>query len=106
MNGSKPDGQYAVLSPWADVDPVPLKGISAPRLDDLSGKKIGLLCNFKPAARPILKAVEDKLKARYPTCELIWYSPTVNIAEIIGTEKAKFEEWINAVHAVVLAVGD
>jgi hypothetical protein len=31
--------QYDVLSPWAEVDPLPLRGIS-PRLDSLSGKKI------------------------------------------------------------------
>ena len=36
MNSSS----FEVLSPWAEVDPVPLKGIS-PRLKSLEGKKIG-----------------------------------------------------------------
>jgi hypothetical protein len=55
MNDSKSGGQYAVLSPWAEVDAVPLQGI-APRIDDLPRKKIGLFYNFKPAARPVLTA--------------------------------------------------
>ena len=40
---------YEVLSPWAEADPVPLSGIS-PRLEDMTGKKIGLFCNSKRAA--------------------------------------------------------
>ncbi len=33
--------QFVALSPWADVDPIPLRGIS-PRIQNLAGKKIGL----------------------------------------------------------------
>ena len=106
MNVSKPDLRYSVLSPWAEVDPVPLKGI-APRLDDLSGKKIGLFCNFKPAARPVLTAVGDRLRERYPASELIWYdSPVTNVGQLNGAEKVKFDDWLNKVDAAVLAVGD
>jgi len=36
--------QYEVLNPWADLDPVPLRGIS-PRVTDLAGKTIGLFRN-------------------------------------------------------------
>jgi len=100
------DNQYAVLSPWAEVDPISVKGI-APRLDSLSGKKIGLFCNFKRAARPMLTVVSEKLKARFPSCELIWYyTPRLHVVEIESEEKAKFEDWINKVDAVVAAVGD
>ena len=35
------NGQYEVLNPWAEVDPIPLKGI-APRVADLTGKTMGL----------------------------------------------------------------
>jgi len=44
-----PDTQFEVLSPWADVDPIPLRGIS-PRLSSLAGKKIGIFVN--PKRRP------------------------------------------------------
>ena len=40
-----PEGQYEVLSPWAEVDPIPLRGIS-PRIKTLAGKKIGLFVQF------------------------------------------------------------
>jgi hypothetical protein len=106
MDGSKPDFPYSVLSPWAEVDPVPLKGI-APRLDNLSGKKIGLFCNFKPAARPVLTAVEERLRERYPDCEIIWYiDPVTNVAQLTGANKTKFDDWLNNIDAAVLAVGD
>ena len=60
--------QYEVLSPWAEVDPIPLRGIS-PRVDTLAGKKIGLFANFKRASRPILASVEKRLRSMYPNCE-------------------------------------
>ena len=44
------DGQYEVLNPWAEVDPVSLRGLGAPRPTDLSGKTIGLFHNWKRAA--------------------------------------------------------
>ena len=66
------NNQYEVLSPWAEIDPIPLRGIS-PRLIDLTGKKIGLFCNYKRAARPILTVVEQKLKEKFPTSETSWF---------------------------------
>ena len=101
------NGNFEVLSPWADADPVPLNGIS-PRLTDLAGKKIGLFVLSKPAARPILTAVETQLKKRFPTCETVWYGsnlPWVKM-QIESEYKAKFEEWVKGVDAVVGAVGD
>jgi hypothetical protein len=101
------NSRYEVLSPWADVDHVPLKGI-APRLKDLAGKKIGLFVLSKPAARPILVAVEAKLKQRYPTCEISWYGSNLPFTrmQIESENKARFEEWVNGVDAVIGAVGD
>jgi hypothetical protein len=108
MSHSQSNCQYEVLSPWADVDVVPLKGIR-PRLTTLAGKKIGLAFNFKTAARPILSVVERILKERFPTCETSWFnilsrnekSPTdMKIGE------AEFAEWIKGLDAVVTAVGD
>jgi hypothetical protein len=65
---------YEVLNPWAEADPVPMKGLTAPRLDDMAGKKIGLYRNDKRAAGPVLTAIEKKLKERFPTSQISWYT--------------------------------
>ena len=41
------DALFEVLSPWAEADPVPMEGLTAERLTDLNGKKVGLFCNIK-----------------------------------------------------------
>lgn len=98
--------QYEVLSPWADVDPVPVRGIS-PRVDTLSGKKIGLLLNEKRAARPIQEAVEKKLKEHFPGCETSFYQLSLtNALETETNGKDKFTAWAKDVDAVIAAVGD
>ena len=100
------ESQYAVVSPWAEADPVPLKGIS-PRIDNLSGKKIGLFVNYKRAARPIGLAVEKRLKTMYPDSEIrVFYSPEWNVSEIETKNKDKFTAWAKGVNAVILLVGD
>ena len=106
VTSSKSNGQYEVLSPWAEVDPIPLRGIS-PRVTNLTGKKIGLFRNFKRAARPILTVVESKVKERFPTAEFSWFDSTAaNVLETETENKKKFEEWAKGVDAVVAAVGD
>lgn len=109
MDANKANGQYEVLSPWADADPIPLEGLS-PRLTDLARKKIGLYHNAKLAARPILTVVGEKLKERYPTCEIKWHGslqpPWKVISDFEGEDKVKFDEWVKEVDAVVTAVGD
>jgi hypothetical protein len=97
---------YEVLSPWAETDPVPFRGIN-PRPNDLAGKKIGLLRNSKRAAEPILKVVEDRLKKRYPTAEFTWFANlTPNEALIALPEKQPWEDWLKGVDAVIAAYGD
>jgi hypothetical protein len=106
MNNNK-NGQYEVLSPWAEADPRPLKGLTTPRLTDLAGKKIGLLCNSKRAALPILNVVERELKKRFSPLEVIWYrAQSHSVMQSEPQNKKKFEEWIKGVNAVILAVGD
>jgi hypothetical protein len=98
--------QYEVLSPWAEVDPIPLRGI-LPRLDTLAGKKIGLFANFKRAARPIIAEVEKKLKAKYPDIQTSLFDSTLpNVTETETVNKEKFTAWAKGVDAVVGAVGD
>jgi hypothetical protein len=98
--------QYEVLTPWADADPVPLRGIS-PRLDNLQGKKIGLFANFKRAARPMVLSVERRLRTMYPGTEFtIFHSRLPNVTETETRNREQFIDWINSVDAVVAAVGD
>ena len=104
---SRTDHQFEVLSPWADADPVHPKGLSAPRLTDLDGKKIGLFHNVKRAGGPILKVVERRLSERYPKAEFTWYrAQSMSVSELEPQNRDKFKEWISGVDAAVLAVAD
>jgi len=98
--------QYEVLSPWAEVDAIPLRGL-APRLDKLAGKKIGLFANFKRAAKPITDEIERKLKAKYPDIQTsLFHSTLPNVTETETVNKEKFAAWAKGMDAVVGAVGD
>ena len=101
-----PDVQYEVLSPWAVVDPIPLRGL-APRLNSLDGKTIGLFKNFKRAAGPVLEVVEKELQARYPAAKFRWFnSNAANVLETETENKETFEEWAKEIDAAVTSVGD
>ena len=104
---NKTRNYYEVLSPWATADPKPLKGIT-PRFTDFSGKKIGLYATSKRAPKPILTAVEKKLKERIPSVETSWYISTLpySVMQAEGPDKVKFTEWVKEVDAVITAVGD
>jgi len=95
--------QYEVLSPWAEVDPIALRGIS-PRVDTLAGKKIGLLVNLKRAARPIQAYVEKKLKERFPDCQTSYFD--VPSQKYLAENQEKYAAWAKEMDAVITAVGD
>ena len=98
--------QYEALNPWADVDPIPLRGIS-PRVETLAGKKIGIFANFKRAAVPIATEVEKRLKERFPDIETVLFHSTLpNVDESKTENKEKFAAWAKSVDAVVGMVGD
>jgi len=98
--------QYQVLSPWAEVDPIPLRGIS-PRVDTLAGKKIGLFANFKRAARPMAAEVEKQLKQKFPTAQFVLFDSRLpNVTETETVNKEKFAAWAKDMDAVVAMVGD
>jgi hypothetical protein len=106
MSVNKAGALYEVLSPWAEADPLPLKGL-APRVTDMAGKKIGLLCNNKRAAPLILNVTERILKERFPTAETSWFNAqSFSVSSLEPENRAKFEDWIKEVDAVVAAVGD
>ena len=100
------NNQYAVLSPWAEADPVPLKGIS-PRLTSLEGKKIGLFQNFKQGSKQMAKTIEKNLKERYSGLETSLFDSTDQNVLVTETDnKAKFEEWARGIDAAILLVGN
>lgn len=97
---------YEVLSPWAEADPIPLRGIN-PRVTDLSGKKIGLLRNSKRAAEPTLQVLEARLKQRYPTAEFSWFANLKPNERAVDHDiRDDFEAWLKGVDTVVTAYGD
>jgi hypothetical protein len=102
-----PTAAYEVLSPWAEADPIPLKGIS-PRVADLAGKRIGLFASSKPAAPRMMAVLEEKMKRRFPASEISRYNATEAFAalQMKGKDKERFEEWVKGVDAIVAAVGD
>ena len=105
-NNTGTETRHEVLSPWADVDPVPVRGIS-PRVETLAGKKIGLFANFKRAAVPIATEIEKRLKERFPDVETVLFHSTLpNVDESETVNKDRFTAWAKGVEAVVGVVGD
>ena len=100
------NGEYEVLSPWAEVDAVSVRGISS-RVTDLAGKTIGLVCDSKIAARRILIVVEKELKERFPTTKFSWWLPEAGVREYeVPKDEPRFKEWVKGVDTVIAAVGD
>jgi hypothetical protein len=103
---AEPAARYEVLSPWAEVDPVPMRGLS-PRLDSLAGKKIGIFANYKRAALPVAEAIEKNLKALYPdTRTVLFHSTEWNVTEVETADRETFTAWAKGVDAVVGVIGD
>jgi hypothetical protein len=102
------DSQFEVVNPWAEVDPIQFRGLTAARLTDLAGKKIGLFASSKPISKRIMTAVEAKLKARFPTVETSWYvgEGSWAVLQIETERREKYKDWVKGVDAVIAAVGD
>ena len=103
---NKANSVYEVLSPWAEADPIPFRGIFS-RIEGIAGKKIGLLRNSKRAALPLLNVVGKRLKEKFPTIEITEFA-NLKPNEVIIEQDAKeeFEDWLKGVDAVVAAFGD
>jgi hypothetical protein len=101
-----PAVQFEVLSPWAEVDPIPVRGIS-PRIPTLAGKKVGLFVNPKRAAMPMAQAIDKKLKAMYPDIQtIVFHSTEANVYEMETKNKEKFTAWAKGLDAAIAVVGD
>ena len=76
-------------------------------LDDLAGKKLGLLCNNKRAAPLILETTERLIKEKFPTAELSWfYAQSFSVSSLEKERAGEFDDWIKGIDAVIAAVGD
>ena len=96
---------YEVMSPWADVDPVPVKGVSS-RLDHMAGKTIGFFLNSKIAAKPMSKIIEEKLKQKYQSINFSRFIRIPNISMAETPEKDNYVEWLKGLDAVIYSHGD
>jgi hypothetical protein len=105
METKSSEAACEVLNPWADADPVPLRGIAV-RVDELAGKRIGLFRNSKRAAPLSLEAVKNKLKEKYPSIEFSPFALMPNAGVLETEDKDRFEEWLKEVDGVVFAYGD
>ncbi len=104
------DKQFEVLSPWAEVDPLPLRGIS-PRVTSLKGKKIGLFANSKRASSLILSVLGKKLRDKLPDADFVWYMPRektmYHITQLENeVNRPVFQEWVRGVDTIIGAIGD
>lgn len=99
--------EFEVLSPWAETDPVAPKGLE-PRLDDLNGKTIGLLCYFKYAGPPIVAEMERLLKEKFPSTNISHWRYYKHPCEVIKDPEYKepFQDWVKGVDAVITFHGD
>jgi hypothetical protein len=75
----------------------------APRLPDLTGKRIALISNQKAGASTFLDAVETLLKSKYPTASFLkQFTATINLAK----EPGFYDEVARSADAFVLGAGD
>lgn len=100
------NNMYGVLSPWAEADPIALKGIS-PRLTTLEGKKIGVFQNFKQASKQMAATISEKLEERYPGLKTSLFDSTDQNVSVIGTDKKdEFIKWAEGIDAAILLIGN
>jgi hypothetical protein len=105
QNPSSP--AYETLSPWAEVDPVAPRGLTAERPADLAGKTIGLYHIWKRASKPLLEVLEKELTRRYPDAAFTWYQETqMNTPEAESVNRNQFEGWLKGLDTLIVAYGD
>jgi len=94
--------ELKVVNPRGDIEPPPIFA-PAPRLDDLTGKKVALVHNMKSGANTFLDAVEELLHAKFPTVEFVkGYTTTINLAK----EPEFYDEVAKSCDAFVFGSGD
>lgn len=88
---------FTCLNPQGAVDIAAPEGLTAPRVKDLAGKKVGIFWDGKKGGDNFCVALEEALKRKYPTARfirLVW-------GDVEAAEKSKSE-----VDTFVFGVGD
>ena len=93
--------ELEVLSPKGVIDPPPMLGINT-RPKALEGKKLAMIHNNKAGAKEFLIAVEELLKAKYPTTTFTHFDTNINLADT----PEKYAEMANSCDAFILGSGD
>ena len=87
-----------VMNPRAERRLVKRVGLSNPRMDDLNGKKIALLC-VKGDSSVFFDCVQELLSARYPKAEFLRFQSLVNPLNPDNSEEiaAQCDCWMEGV---------
>lgn len=93
--------ELELLNPKGVIDPPPMLGIS-PRVATLDGKKIAMIHNNKPGAKTFLDALEELLKAKYPSATFTHFDTNINLAD----KPEKYAAMANSCDAFILGSGD
>jgi hypothetical protein len=93
--------ELTLLNPKSMIDPPPMLGIS-PRVASLEGKKIAMIHNNKPGAKTFLEAVEELLKAKYPTASFVHFDTNINLAD----KPEKYAAMAGSCDTFILGSGD
>ena len=82
----------------------------APRPDTLDGKVLGLLPNWRPSAKHILRALGDLLQERYKLKEVIMEQPVRELplrnGKLLDTMKERLDGLVARCDVVITASGD
>jgi hypothetical protein len=111
---------YEVLSPLAEVNVVPPRGL-LPRVSDLNGKTVGLFAFWKWYTPAQMRVVGEVLKERLPNTKFSYFKqpggqdtkiadkpyPAMN-REILESKEytEQLKEWLKTVDTVVTGHGD
>ena len=92
-----------VLNPKGVIDRIECLGLS-PRIDALGGKKIGFMHNNKAGSNNLYKVLEELIKQRYPSVEIVhgYETGPVNPPKDPGM----YKKAAAACDAFVFAMGD
>ena len=94
--------ELKLLNPRGEIEPPPIFA-PAHRVADLAGKKIALIHNLKAGANTFLDAVEELLKAKYPTATFLkQFTTTINLAK----EPEFYDEVAQSCDAFIFGSGD
>lgn len=97
--------KWTVMNPVADVDIEKLGG--ATRLDDFSGKRIGLWWNGKPNGDIFLNELAHQLESRYPGMNTVrMWELDAATTTAYGVPRDKLERMAKSADMVIGALAD